>query len=227
MKIYAFIFARGGSKGVPGKNIKLLAGKPLLSYAINLAKKVSVIDSVFVSTDDESIAHVANQYGAEVINRPKALAKDDTPEWLAWQHAIKYVNEKIGLFDVFVSLPTTSPLRNENDIDRCIKALDANSDIVLTATETSRSPWFNMVSIDQRGNTKLLNDSSASYSRRQDVPKAYNLTTVAYVSRPEFIINSDHIFDGRVKSVMIPEERSIDIDTEFDFKIANFLKLSQ
>ena len=104
------------------------------------------------------------------------------------------------------------------------KSIDDNSDIVLTATETTRSPWFNMVSIDKKGNTKLLIDSSESYSRRQDVPKAYSLTTVAYVSRPEFIINSDHIFDGRVKSVMIPEERSIDIDTELDFKIANFLK---
>ncbi|MDC3216797.1 acylneuraminate cytidylyltransferase family protein [Candidatus Pseudothioglobus singularis] len=227
MKIYAFIFARGGSKGVPGKNIKLLAGKPLLAHAIELADKVPVIDSVFVSTDDESIANVANQYGAEVINRPKALAQDDTPEWLAWQHAIKWVNNNRGAFDVFVSLPTTSPLRNENDIERCVNALDDNSDIVLTASETTRSPWFNMVSIDQKGNTKLLIDSSASYSRRQDVPKAFSLTTVAYVSRPEFIINSGHIFDGRVKSVMIPEERSIDIDTELDFKIANFLKRSQ
>jgi N,N'-diacetyl-8-epilegionaminate cytidylyltransferase len=227
MKIYAFIFARGGSKGVPGKNIKLLAGKPLLAHAIELANKIPDIDSVFVSTDDESIAKVANQYGAEVINRPKVLAQDDTPEWLAWQHAIKWVNNNRGAFDVFVSLPTTSPLRNENDIERCVNALDDNSDIVLTASETTRSPWFNMVSIDQKGNTKLLIDSSASYSRRQDVPKAYNLTTVAYVSRPEFIINSGHIFDGRVKSVMIPEERSIDIDTELDFKIANFLKRTQ
>ena len=227
MKIYAFIFARGGSKGVPGKNIKLLADKPLLAHAVELANKIPDIDNVFVSTDDEDIAKVANQYGAEVIHRPKALAQDDTPEWLAWQHAIKWVNNKIGVFDVFVSLPTTSPLRNQLDIERCINALDDNSDIVLTATETTRSPWFNMVSIDQKGNTKLLIDSSESYSRRQDVPKAYSLTTVAYVARPEFIINFDHIFDGRVKSVMIPEERSIDIDTELDFKIANFLKRTQ
>ena len=109
---YAFIFARGGSKGVPVKNIKPMAGKPLIAYAIELALEHLGIDRVFVSTDDVNIADVAAEYGAEVISRPEKLAQDDSPEWLAWQHAIAYVEKNYEASDdsTFISLPTTSPL---------------------------------------------------------------------------------------------------------------------
>ena len=107
MKTYAFIFARGGSKGVARKNIRSLAGKPLLVYSIELAKKIELIDKVFVSTEDPEIANVALDNGVNVIDRPGELALDDTPEWLVWQHAIEWIQERGDDFDVF--LVSTNP----------------------------------------------------------------------------------------------------------------------
>ena len=94
MKTYAFIFARGGSKRVPGKNIRILAGKPLLAYSIEQAGEIESVEKIFVSTEDPAIAEVAREYGADVIDRPEKLARDDTPEWLAWQQAVEWVQKK-------------------------------------------------------------------------------------------------------------------------------------
>mgnify|MGYP001238642144 CR=1 FL=1 len=121
MTINAFIFARGGSKGLPRKNIKLLDGKPLISYSINVAKSLNIFSNIFVSTDCDEIASVSREYGANVIMRPEDLATDSSPEWLSWRHAISYVASEYGKFDKFVSLPATSPLRNKQDINRAIK----------------------------------------------------------------------------------------------------------
>ena len=222
MKTFAFVFARGGSKGVPGKNIRNLDGKPLLAHSIIMAQSIDKISRVFVSTDDQDIADIGAKYGAEIIKRPLNLAQDDSPEWLAWLHAIKWLEARGMPFDCFVSLPATSPLRNKTDVIRCIDSLDEKTDIVVTMTNTSRSPYFNMAN-EKDGYINLLMESKESYSRRQDVPVAYDMTTVAYVTRPDFIKNNSRIFDGKVKAVLIPKERAIDIDDEIDFKIAEML----
>ena len=222
MKTFAFIFARGGSKGVPGKNIRILDGKPLLAHSIMVAQDIVEVSRIFVSTDDQDIADVGIKYGAEIINRPTELAQDDSPEWLAWLHAIEWLESKGEYFDRFVSLPTTSPLRNKSDVINCLNLLDKQTDVVVTMTDTSRSPYFNMVT-EENSYIKLLNESKEDYSRRQDVPLAYDMTTVAYVSRPDFIKNNNKIFDGKVKAVIIPKERAVDIDDEIDFKIAEML----
>ena len=148
MKTFAFIFARGSSKELPGKNIRNLNGVPLLAHSILKAKKVKSISRVFVSTDDEAIAKVAIRYGAEVIERPVELAGDNSPEWLAWRHAIEWLGARNEVFDKFISLPTTSPLRSVVDINNCLDKLDNETDIVVTMTETSRSPFFNMVGVN-------------------------------------------------------------------------------
>ena len=223
MKTYAFVFARGGSKGVPGKNIRKLAGQPLLAYSIDLARKIEAVDKIFVSTDDKTIATIAHEYGADVINRPKELARDDTPEWLAWQHAVKLIQEQDESFDVFLSLPTTSPLRNKQDILSALKILDKNTDMVLTMTEATRSPWFNMVKKMENGYIDLIIKNDSSYTRRQETPVIFDMTTVAYVTRPEFVKNASGVFDGQVKGIEIPPERALDIDTELDFQVAEFL----
>ena len=222
MKTFAFIFARGGSKGVPGKNIRSLGGKPLLAHSIEIAQNINEISRIFVSTDDQDIADVGIKYGAEVINRPTKFAQDNSPEWLAWLHAVEWLESKGELFDRFVSLPTTSPLRNKGDVIKCLNLLDKQTDIVVTMTDTSRSPYFNMVSKED-GYIKLLMESKEGYSRRQDVPKVYDMTTVAYVTRPNFIKSNEKLFDGRVKAVLVPKERAIDIDDEVDFKMAEML----
>ena len=222
MKTFAFIFARGGSKGVPGKNIRNLDGMPLLAYSIIIAQNIESISRVFVSTDDQDIADIGVKYGAEIIKRPSNLAQDNSPEWLAWLHAIEWLESKGEYFDRFVSLPTTSPLRNKDDVVKCLNLLDMKTDIVVTISNTSRSPYFNMVG-EKDGYIKLLMESEKMPSRRQDSPLAYDMTTVAYVSRPSFIKNNNKVFDGRVKAVLIPKERAVDIDDEIDFKVAEML----
>jgi CMP-N-acetylneuraminic acid synthetase len=225
--VVAGIFARGGSKGVPRKNVRLLAGKPLIAHAIETARKSALIDRVFVSTDDREIAEVATQYGAEVpFMRPPELARDDSPEWMAWQHAIRTLDGTAGSpnWDAFVCVPTTSPLRKREDVDACISVLLAgDADIVITVRPAERSPYFNMVTIDDRGYARLAIQLERETFRRQDAPAMFDVTTVAYAARPSFVLSATSMFQGRVQAVVIPSERALDIDTELDFRVAEFL----
>lgn len=224
MKIYAFIFARGGSKGLPGKNIKMLLGVPLIAYSIKVAQSIKEIDKIFVSTDDDDIALVASEFGAEVINRPNSLAQDTSAEWDAWRHAVIYVNDKYGQFDIFLSLPATAPLRNREDVISCLNIIkDKNTDMVITVSESHNNPHFNMVKLNDTGIVELFNKTNIKIERRQDVPAAFNITTVAYATRPSFIMKNEGLFDGVVRSVEIPPERAIDIDTYTDFVVAQCL----
>jgi CMP-N-acetylneuraminic acid synthetase len=218
-----FIFARGGSKGVPGKNIKLLAGKPLIAYAIETGLACKNLETVIVSTDDEEIARVAREYSAEVpFMRPAELATDTSSEWLAWQHAIKQVQMARGEFDVFVSMPVTSPFRDVSDVQACIDTLngDPATDIVITTREAERSPYFNMVKLDAACYASVVIQPENAVVRRQDVPAVYDVTTVAYAARPEYILRASRLFEGKVKTVVVPAERALDIDTPYDFMLA-------
>lgn len=227
MKNYAFIFARGGSKGLPGKNIKKLAGKPLLCYSIDIAKATPSIDKVFVSTDDNDIERIAKENGAIVINRPEEFAQDDTPEWLAWRHAIDWVLIHYGNFDSFVSLPATSPLRSIIDVEAAImKQHEQKSDMCIAVTPANRSPYFNMVKCDSEGIVELVNKPSNNITRRQDAPEVFDITTVVYVSNPEFIMNNYGLFSGVVTSIEVPKSRAVDIDDIYDFKLAEAILLS-
>ena len=221
MTSYAFIFARGGSKGIPGKNIKPLQGKPLIQYSIEVALQTSGINNVFVSTDDADIAKVSRSNGAIVIDRPIELAQDDSPEWQAWKHAISWVREQYGDFEEFISLPATSPLRSVKDVESAIlKRSNIGADICIAITPASRSPYFNMVK--QLGNNliELVNKRTNSISRRQDAPEVFDITTVVYVANVEFIMSHDNIFDGVVTSVVVPRHRAVDIDDMYDFNFA-------
>jgi CMP-N-acetylneuraminic acid synthetase len=226
-EIVAGIFARGGSKGVPRKNIRMLAEKPLIAHAIETARASRFIDRVIVSTEDEEIAAVARRYGAEVpFMRPADLAKDDSPEWLSWQHAVRTLCGKDGrpAWRAFVCVPTTSPLRSLSDVDGCIEMfLESDADIVIAVSPASRSPYFNMVTLDDKGYARLVIRPSKAAFRRQDVPAAYDMTTIVYVARPEFVLRADSMFQGKVMARIVPSERALDIDTELDFEIAEFL----
>jgi CMP-N-acetylneuraminic acid synthetase len=225
LKAVAFVFARGGSKGLPGKNVRLLGGKPLIAWSIEHAFAVQRIDRVIVSTDCPEIADVARQYGAEVpFMRPKNLALDNSPEWLAWQHALNYLKETEGsLPKMMVSVPTTAPLRSVTDINNCMDEYEKGDvDVVITVTDAHRSPFFNMVKRNSDGTFGLVIPPSTTLTRRQDVPVIYDMATVAYVANPEFVMKHENTFDGRVAAVHVPLERAIDIDTIADFKMAEF-----
>lgn len=223
MKYYGFIFARGGSKGLPRKNVKNLNGKPLIQYSIEIALKCPSIDKVIVSTDDLEISNIATKCGATVIDRPKELASDCSPEWMAWQHAIEFL--QLDYIDFgFVSLPCTSPLRNVQDVEAAIsKRRNTSADICISITESSRSPYFNMVQVDDNGFVNVVNKLESTVVRRQDVPKVFDITTVVYVSTASFIMNHQGIFSGNVVAVEVPKHRAIDIDDEFDFLMAEAL----
>jgi CMP-N-acetylneuraminic acid synthetase len=226
MKAVAFIFARGGSKGLPGKNIRLLRGKPLIAWSIEQALAVKRIARVIVSTDSEEIAEVARNYGAEVpFIRPAGLAKDDSPEWQAWRHALNFLLETTGqLPAVMVSVPTTAPLRMPLDIENCLDEYEkGGADIVITITDAHRNPYFNMVKINADGTVGLVNPPQLALARRQDTPIVYDITTVCYVANPAFVMTHNAAFEGRVKAVHVPAQRAIDIDTLLDFQIAEYL----
>jgi len=225
--VYGAIFARGGSKGVPGKNLRLVGDRSLLAHAVGAGQKAELVDAVYVSTDSDEISAEATLLGAEVpFLRPSELSRDDSPEWQAWQHlAGELIAGGASQSDLLVSIPPTSPLRIPGDIDEAIRAFrDGSFDVVLAVSESTRSPWFNMVTRGASGRVELaaLGDNN-SIDRRQDAPPVFNITTVVYVTTLGFVCRAPRMFDGTVGSITVPPERAIDIDTELDLHIADFL----
>ncbi len=222
----AIIFARGGSKGLKNKNLRLLCGKPLIAWTIEIAKELPGIERVMVSTDSQEIASIALKYGADVpFVRPQELATDDSPEWLSWRHALEYLRDMEGSLPfALVSLPATSPLRNTDDVVKCMNIFEiGNCDAVVTVSESTRNPYFNMVSLDSNDHVALASSSENSFARRQDAPKLFDISTVCYVVKSDFILTQDSLFSGIVKAVQINRESAIDIDDLLDFKIAEML----
>ena len=169
------------------------------------------------------IASASRDYGAQVpFMRPAELATDTASEWYAWQHAVEWVQREHGRFDAFVSLPATSPFRAVTDVEACIDLLrnDPHTDAVITVKAAERSPYFNMVTLNELGFADLVCKPDADISRRQDAPVVYDITTVAYAVRPEFILRANRLFDGNIRTVIVPAERALDIDTPYDFLLA-------
>ena len=226
MNAVALICARGGSKGLPGKNIKPLAGKPLIGWAIEHARAAQGVTRVIVSTDAPEIAQVAKDAGAEVpFLRPAELARDDSPEWLVWRHALTFLKDTTGTYpDALVCVPTTAPLRTVADIDACIAEFKkGDCDVVLAVSPAHRSPYFNMVKVRADGLSELVIPPAGDVFRRQDAPVVYDISTICYVARPEFVMTAGRMFDGRVRQVVVPSERALDIDTPLDFRMAELL----
>jgi len=219
------ICARGGSKGVPNKNIRPLLGSSLLERSIKIAKELKNVSRIIVSTDSKKIADLSTKAEAEVpFMRPKNLALDDSPEWLVWRHAIEFLNKEKERFDGLIVIPPTAPLRKSSDVERCIQYYEDNKfDIIITVADSYRNPYFNMVKIDNNGFASTVIQNNKKIHRRQDSPKVYDMTTIAYVVNPNYVINNDGIFSGNVGSIKIPVERSLDIDTMYDFHLAKFI----
>ena len=219
------ISARGGSKGVPRKNLRPLAGKPLIAYAIEAALQCSSLNRVIVSTKDEEIADVAREYGAEVpFLRPAELATDTAGHWLVWQHAITAMEAESGQkIAVLVELQPTSPLREAEDIEGCVQQLlKSEADAVVTVIEARKHPSFSMVRLEA-GTLSLLMPLPQPIQYRQEAPEVYELTGAVYALRRDFLLKREHLFDGHIEGYVTPAERSLDIDTELDFAIAEFV----
>lgn len=223
--VAAFIFARSGSKGLPNKNILNFAGKPLIAWSIEQALRNKRINRIIVSTDSPKIAEIALSCGAEVpFLRPTELASDNAPELLAWKHALNYLAESEGHTpEIFLSLPCTSPLRSQDDIDANLNCLISNNaDLAVCVTPSKRSPFFNIIQINNDGEVQRVLPAE-SYTRRQDVPATFDITTIAYSGFSKYILETSDIFSGRIFASKTSPDRAVDIDTELDFKIAEFL----
>ncbi|WP_394169527.1 cytidylyltransferase domain-containing protein [Saccharospirillum alexandrii] len=222
MKGVAWVFARGGSKGLPGKNIKPLAGKPLIAWSIELARSTGCFDAVFVSTDDEEIAGVAAAHGAEIpFMRPAELATDTASEWLAWQHAARWQQLHYPGVEGFTSLPATSPLRTTQHILEAV-SLAADHDLVLGITPAPHHPAFNMVRV-QNSQVSLWDEQAPRLVRRQDAERAYNITTVVYATRVAHVLAASHVLEGNIGYIEVAPLNAVDIDTGMDFLWAQWL----
>ena len=218
-KIFCFIFARGGSQRIPNKNLKKINNKSLLEITINLAKKVNKIDKIFVSSDSKKILNIARKNNTQIIKRPKFLCNSKSNEFESWKHAIQSLKKKKINFDYFLSLPTTSPLRNKKDIMSLIKKFsNSKYDLLLCVTKTNRFPHYNMVTKKKNTIQPIL--KNAKGLKKDNI---LDLTTVGYITSPKFVMKSNGIFDGKVGYIKIPRERAIDIDDFYDLKVARYL----
>lgn len=225
-RLVGAVFARGGSKGIPRKNLRLLGGKPLLVHALEALGGVPGVWRILVSTDDAEIAGVASGWGAEIVTRPAPLAADDAPEWLAWRHLVETVGSAWGssVDDVLLVAPTTSPLRVPGDLDRAATRLrEGDVDVVISVTPAARNPYFNMVTIGADGRAAVMMKPETPIFRRQDAPAVFDVTTVAYAASPQYVLTAPRLFAGRVGAIVVPAERALDIDTPHEFEMAEIL----
>jgi len=220
------ICARGGSKGVPRKNVRPLAGLPLIAHTIRCAQACSVFDRVVVSTDDEEIAEVARQYGAEVpFMRPAHLAQDRSAKWPVFQHLVETLEQMDGQkIDVVADLDTGVPLRRPADIEACIEQLlTTEAEVVVTAYEADRNPYFNMVELDAAGYASISKTPATPVVSRQQAPLVYSLSPAVYAIRCDILWKYEHWAGSKFQICPMPRERAIDIDSELDFRLVEYL----
>lgn len=215
--------ARGGSKGLPRKNIRELRGKPLIAYSIEQARESGYVDRIVVSTDDSEIAAVAEKYGAEVpFLRPAALAADDSGTIDVLLHALDWLENKGQVdFDILLLLHATAPLRTVQDIENCIRLLvDGGLDNVFSVTEAHRNPYFNMVE-RRDGTIRLVKEGG--YVTRQAAPPVYEMNCSIYVWWTRVMREGKGHFLAKTEIYVMPRERSFDIDDHLDFKVVEML----
>ncbi len=221
----AIIPARGGSKGLPKKNIRSLAGKPLIAYTIEAAKQAEQVSPIIVSTDDDEIAAVAQKYGAEVpFLRPPELATDDAPAIDTFIYTIKRLREDSGQdHRECVVLQPTSPLRDARDIDNAIALFyEKQADSVIAVSELTHPPaWAKK--IDAHGILRDYFDAPAGSRNRQAFEKAFMPNGAIYVLKSALLMEKYSYYSDKTYAYVMPRERSIDIDDQWDFEFAEFM----
>ncbi len=220
------ICARGGSKGVPNKNVREILGKPLLAYSVEQARQSGLFEAIAVSSDSEVILDVAKACGVDVlVRRPAEMASDAAPKLPAIRHCLESAEARLGRqFPVFVDLDATSPLRVPADIVGAVRLLESRGiSNVVTGAPARRSPYFNLVEVDVNGVVKLSKPLPQAIVRRQDAPRCYDMNASIYVWRRDVFIKEPAVFYPDTALYEMPEERSIDIDSELDFEIVRLL----
>lgn len=226
MRRICTICARGGSKGVKGKNVRPLLGKPLIAHSIEQARASGLFEVIAVSSDSDHILEIAKEWGADyLIKRPDELATDQAAKLPAIRHCMAEVERLMGdYFETLVDLDATSPLRSVEDIHNAVVLLEeSGADNVISAMPSRRSPYFNLVELDADGIVGLSKPLKSAVVRRQDAPKCYDMNASIYVWKRQVFLTTDSIFNGNTKLYVMPEERSIDIDSELDFRFVEYV----
>lgn len=226
MKRICSICARGGSKGVKNKNIKMIAGKPLIAHTIEQALRVGLFDMVAVSSDSDVILETAGQYGAQLlVKRPDELATDFISKLPGIRHCVETAEKMTGTgFDIVVDMDGTSPLRNLDDIRGAVELLENTGVMnVITAAPARRSPYFNLVEVGEDGVARLSKPLANHVYRRQDSPACYDMNASIYVWTRKGLFDHPTVFNADTRLFVMPEERSMDIDNELDFQIVEIL----
>lgn len=226
MRRLCTICARGGSKGVKNKNIRSLLDKPLIVHSLDQALATNLFDVISVSSDSDEILDVASKWGCDyVIRRPANLATDEAPKLPVIRHCVE-VTERLAevAFDILVDLDATSPLRTIDDIHKAVGLLErGTAGNVITVMPSRRSPYFNMVEIDGDAGVRLSKPLGSNITRRQDAPRSYDMNASIYVWRRHSLFEKETIFNDDTRAYVMPEERSIDIDSELDFLFVELL----
>ena len=224
------ICARGGSKGVPGKNLRPLLGKPLIAHSIAQARESGLFAAVAVSSDSEEILEAAGRHGADVlVRRPGEMATDTAPKVPAIRHCLETAERELGrTFPVFVDLDVTSPLRLPQDIVGAVRLLEeAGASSVITGAPARRSPYFNLVELDARGVPHVSKQLSTPLTRRQDAPRCFDMNASIYVWRRDAFLAAPAVFYDDTRLFEMPEARSTDIDSALDWEIVQLLMTRQ
>jgi len=229
-RVLATICARGGSKGVRGKNVRVLHGKPLVQYTLECVERCTKVDRFVVSTDSDEIAAVVRGLGYEVpYKRPAELASDAAAKIDAIRHVTEFVEKTDGFFpDIVVDLDIGVPMRNPSDVDRAIGALwqDDAMEAVVKAYRSESNPYFNLVGQQPDGYYAVVRRMTPHPVRRQDAPAVYSLTPAVFGWKRDKM-HLTHVYEGRWGIVEMPAERSIDIDTEFEFQLVDRLMVRE
>ncbi|NCQ55980.1 MAG: acylneuraminate cytidylyltransferase family protein [Alphaproteobacteria bacterium] len=229
-KILCSICVRGGSKGVPSKNIQNLGGLPLLAHSIRQAQAAGIFQLIAVSSDCEDILKVAQKFGADIlIKRPDELATDVAGKLSAIIHCAESVEKMVSqAFELFVDLDATSPLRLPEDIINAVDfLLDSGASNIISGCRARRSPYFNLVERQGNGSVKLAIEKTPPVLRRQDAPDCFDMNASIYAWHRNFFFNSTAVIGSNTHLYEMPEERSIDIDTSLDFDFVRLLLKKQ
>ena len=225
MQIVGHIGARKASRGVLGKNMRPICGRPLIDWSLDCLFDSDLIDHVVVSTDcDDIYAHGLARGTLPIGLRPETLATDTAAKWDVWQHSLAAVEEFVGQFSIFLDLDCTSPLRIQEDISAALDLfLSQSPDMVMSCCVAKENPYFNLVELDETGSLKVSKKLPHPVDVRHQAPLVYEHAASTYVISPDYLREASGLFEGRVIPYVMPQERCLDIDSELDFKIVQVL----
>jgi CMP-N,N'-diacetyllegionaminic acid synthase len=231
MKILCVISARGGSQGVPGKNVRPMLGRPLIARAVDCALAAPEIDEVNISTDSPAIAEAARAAGARIpFMRPAELAQSDSGKFQVWKHALASCEALYAqVYDLYVDLDCTNPLIEPSDVSAAIarflsiRQTGRPVDAVFTVSPARRNPYFNLVEPDAEGALRMSKTAGPTVLSRQKAPPVFEHVAGVYVLDAEYVRRAGHLLEGMAYGYEVPDTKAMDVDNELDFQIIELL----